>query len=183
MHWAVEQLTAVLAPPASGGDQIDWGRIEEEYGVAFPVDYRSFVETYGGGVMDDCIGIITPPVEGSIYGAILNGAPFGPDLRHPEGYPYCPDPGGILRWGYSSEGDDAYWRCVSEDPDEWTILIWRRHVPSLEETWWSFEGGMVEFLLAIIRDGHPSPFSISSIPSPRSVFTSWRDESWPSPWE
>ncbi|WP_119726348.1 SMI1/KNR4 family protein [Thermomonospora amylolytica] len=176
MHWAVEQLVAVLEPPAGGGDQVDWERVREEYGVMFPADYRSFVETYGGGVIDDYIGISTPPVEGSVYGHLLGDGPFVSGQRHPEGYPYYPDPGGILLWGYSTHGDDAYWHCTSEDPDEWTVLVFTRQVAYGEDHWKPFGGGMVELLLASIRDGRPSPFSDSTSPSAKSVFTSWRDE-------
>jgi hypothetical protein len=172
----VEQLAAVLRPPAGGGDSIDWEQIRLEHGVVFPADYRSFVEVYGGGSIDDYIAIFTPEVEDSPYGMILGGAALIPGLRHSDGYPYYPDPDGIFHWGGDMEGDDVFWNCVSDDPDEWTILVWKRHPGPYEERWEPFSGGMVEFLLAMIRDGHPSPFAVRDIPSSSSTFTGWREE-------
>lgn len=176
VHWAVNQLVAVLRPPTSGGDAIDWERIRLERSVTFPADYQSFVEVYGGGFIDDYLDIFTPPVESSVYGQILAEVTLTPGLRHPDGYPFYPDSGGILRWGADSSGDDAFWHCENDDPDEWTILVRKRNHGPNEEAWKSFNGGMVEFLLAIIRDGYPSPFSCPGIPSSSSRFTSWRDE-------
>jgi hypothetical protein len=175
MHWTVEQLVEVMAPPSGRGDNVDWEQIRDVYGVTFPADYRSFVETYGGGEIDGHIGISTPPVEGSVYGDVLEGAPFVSGRRHPEGQPSYPDPDGVLCWGSNGDGDDIFWRCSSENPDEWTILVFARQVASGEERWKSFNGGMVEVLLASIRDGHPSLFSDPGTPSAGSVFQGWRD--------
>jgi hypothetical protein len=175
MHPLVEQLTAVLAPPPGGGDDIDWDMVREESGMIFPADYRSFVETYGGGNIDSHLSLSTPAVKGSVYGVIEGIASIGPGRWHPEGYPYYPNPEGILPWGGNSHGDQAFWHCQSDDPDEWTVLIWRRHAAP---TWKPFDGGMVDLLLATIRDGHASPFSNPGFPNVNSVFTSWRDESW-----
>lgn len=176
MHLMVEQLTSVLQPPDSGGDRIHWERIYLESSAVFPADYRNFVEVYGGGFIDDYLDIFTPPVEGSVYGQILAEMTLVPGVRHPDGYSFYPDPGGILRWGADSSGDDAFWRCVSDDPNEWTILVRKRHHGPNEDPWKSFHGGMVEFLLSIIRGDYPSPFSSPGVPSPDSTFTSWRDE-------
>jgi hypothetical protein len=54
-----------MAPPVGGGDAIDWSALESQGGY-FPSDYKEFVAVYGGGDIDDILGINTPPVPGSI---------------------------------------------------------------------------------------------------------------------
>ncbi|WP_229850150.1 SMI1/KNR4 family protein, partial [Streptomyces termitum] len=40
-------------------------------GLRLPADYRDFVTLYGGGDLNECLGISTPPVAGSPYGGLL----------------------------------------------------------------------------------------------------------------
>ncbi|GJF26865.1 hypothetical protein SHO565_74290 [Streptomyces sp. HO565] len=46
-HPAIARLRELLPAPASGGDPVNWAEIEQTTGLAFPADYREFVETYG----------------------------------------------------------------------------------------------------------------------------------------
>ncbi|WP_032790537.1 SMI1/KNR4 family protein [Streptomyces baarnensis] len=71
-HPAVVRLRELLPPPRSGGDAVDWEQIGRTTGLAFPADYREFVELYGGGEIDEYLSVNTPPVPGSPYGDLLD---------------------------------------------------------------------------------------------------------------
>lgn len=48
--------------------------------MRLPIDYREYVELYGGGEIDDYLSISTLPVLGSVYGDLLHGfVPALPD--------------------------------------------------------------------------------------------------------
>lgn len=67
-------------------------------------------------------------------------------------YPIHPDPGGLLAWGESSmDGDVLYWLTEDPDPDRWPVVMWARG----PATTYRFEGGMVEFLAAVLAGEHP----------------------------
>lgn len=51
---------------------VDWEGVERTTHLVFPADYREFVESYGGGEIDECLSISTTPVLGSAYGDLLD---------------------------------------------------------------------------------------------------------------
>lgn len=65
--WAVGELLRVMAPPAVGGDTVDWEKLRTVTGWEFPADYRDFVAVYGMGTISDSIGVLTPRFEGYPY--------------------------------------------------------------------------------------------------------------------
>ena len=176
MHWAVAELTRVMAPPAQG-DEVDWERVRELSGVAFPEDYRDFVATYGGGSMDDLLVVLTPPVPGSAYGQLLDKPVLPPaGERYPYPYPPHPEPGGLFPWGSTATADDVFWLCEGDDPDAWVTVVRKRQAHHGEEPWKRFDGGMAEFLLALVRGEFPNPFSQRGFPSARPEYLGWREE-------
>lgn len=145
-----------------------WASSLEEVGILFPGDYQAFINGYGAGTISSLDKVVTisiasptmafrsnaggrgflgftelttvidPPyfglddVDGGYYGGIS--------------YPVFPDPGGLLEWGSSDDGDKFYWLTEDSDPNNWTIVELPRH----ESVIYTFDGGMVEFLLAIL---------------------------------
>ncbi|MFJ9909189.1 SMI1/KNR4 family protein [Streptomyces sp. NPDC101152] len=173
MQWAVEQLREVMPPPARG-DLVDWDAVHEQFGLHFPQDYRDFVSVYGGGTMDGYLGISTPPTGESFYGDLLDDleSQVGEDAEHP--YPYPPYPGHekLIRWASDPDGDDAFWVLRSKDPDQWSVAV-KNHQG---RSWSFFDGGMADFLLALVTGRFPSPFAAADFPSSQPLYRNWRDE-------
>lgn len=173
MHWAVERLREIMPPPERG-DTVDWEEVYGQCGLRFPLDYRDFVSVYGGGTVDDYLGVSTPPTGESFYGDLLDDLEESEavDTVHP--YPYPPYPGqeGLVRWASDGDGDDVFWVLRSDDPDQWCVAV-KNHQ---DRSWSSFDGGMAEFLVEIIGGRHPSPFAAADFPSPRPLYRNWRDE-------
>ncbi|MFC4998297.1 hypothetical protein ACFPIJ_10675 [Dactylosporangium cerinum] len=60
---ATEFLALLLGLPAlNAGTRagLDWLPIESELGVTLPGDYKTFIEAYGAGVIDDHINVCAP---------------------------------------------------------------------------------------------------------------------------
>ncbi|NKY85330.1 hypothetical protein [Nocardia veterana] len=66
------------------GDFIDWGAAEQVYGTSFPADYRAFIAAFGGGGIEDVVGVLTPavsPAESQLSKVSrLSGSALGDDV-------------------------------------------------------------------------------------------------------
>ncbi|MEU9335695.1 SMI1/KNR4 family protein [Streptomyces sp. NPDC048290] len=168
-------LNALLAPPTAGGDSVDWADIERTTGLRFPTDYRAFVESYGGGEIDDHLAISTPPVAGSPYGDLLDGS--NPALRDQDReelrllLPGEPLPSLVP---FAAAGSDiALWVCEGV-PDDWRVVVYRRQTPWGESSWTLFDGGMVSFVVALLTGALGGAFSDSPPADMPHSFRSWR---------
>ena len=178
-------LETLLAPPRAAVSATPWELARSEVGFDFPADYRGFIDRYGGGT-------VTRPDDPLRFSVMNPGAdqwcPDGPsgfagfvdvtvsELRprfvgadaheRPAAeepfYPVLPDPGGLLAWGATDDGDCFFWLTQDPDPDSWPVVLWSRR----ENASYRFEGGMVAFLLAVLRGEHPSSAWLAG-PDPR----------------
>ncbi|MCX4856411.1 hypothetical protein [Streptomyces canus] len=157
MHWAVEELSVVMAPPPDGGDTVDWDALRVDTGWELPSDYRDFVAVYGLGSISDSMAIRTPPFE---------GYPYGDHLLHGVERPPAD---GMLTWAANEAGDDFAWRCVGE-PDQWRVVFRPRNRRQNH----SYDMGTAEFLLRLVRGEIRPPLGAELALPP--TFTSWREE-------
>ncbi|MFD3554456.1 SMI1/KNR4 family protein [Streptomyces goshikiensis] len=174
-HRAVARLREVLPPPVSGGDSIDWQEIERTAGLTFPVDYREFVESYGGGEIDEYLSISTPPVPGSAYGDLLDrrdSVLSPPDREHLIALLPGSELPSLLPFADSASSDVAFWLCEGA-PDDWRVAIFRRQTPYGMNRWTVFDGGMASFCVAVLT-GKVNPFSERLSAGDRHEFLTWR---------
>lgn len=166
MSGALEELTAVVPPPSAVAAP-PWGEARDEIGFEFPADYREFVGTYGGGTFErpEYVGLVVhaphvnalgrrgrPGFEGFIPYQMDNIWPLftypGAESAMWNGEPrrpLYPEARGLLSWGHSEESDQFFWSTQEANPDDWPVVGWSRH----DGTMFDFDGGMVEFLLAL----------------------------------
>ncbi|MEV5989594.1 SMI1/KNR4 family protein [Streptomyces sp. NPDC052051] len=175
-HPAVARLCDLLPPPVSGGDAVDWEGIERTTRLAFPADYREFVELYGGGEIDEFLSVSTPPVPGSAYGDLLDRVdPALSDRDRQELRGLLP--GGVLPpllpFIDSASSDVAFWVCEGA-PDDWRVAVFRRQTPYGVNRWTVFDGGMASFCVAALT-GEVDPFSEQLSGEDQHVFVIWRE--------
>ncbi|EFL19336.1 predicted protein [Streptomyces sp. C] len=175
-HPAVARLRQLLPPPVSGGDAVDWEGLADTAQLELPGDYREFVESYGGGEIDEYLSVSTPPVPGSPYGDLVDRV--DPALSDRD----CQELGALLgRQGLplllpfadSASSDAAFWLRRGA-PDSWRVVTFRRQAPWGVNRWSVFDGGMAEFCLAVLT-GVVDPFSETIAGSGPHVFVSWRN--------
>lgn len=129
VHTAITRLTALLGELSTPGDTVDWDGLAQTTGLRLPADCRDFVTLYGGGELDEYLGVSTPPVAGSPYGDLVDGLDFDP---REEPVP----PAGtasedmeerrLLPFARSATGEVAFWLCDARDPDSWDVVVFKR---------------------------------------------------------
>jgi hypothetical protein len=130
---------------------VRWEVLKQELGVELPPDFRAFAEAYPRLEFDDFLLVHLPePGNESSFIATVRGA--AKVVRHlsesgdAKGYVPFPEPGGLLEWGSSNEGDSFYWRTWSVSPAEWPVVVSGRN-----DDWSEYAIGAVDFLAAIYR--------------------------------
>ncbi|MFE6747294.1 SMI1/KNR4 family protein [Kitasatospora purpeofusca] len=177
VHPAVTRLSALLGVPSSEGDTVDWEELARTTGLRLPADYRDFVTLYGGGELDEYLGISTPPVAGSPCGHLVDLLDFDP--REAPVAPAGATPGDLekawlLPFASSANGDVVFWHCEAGDPDSWDVVVFRRQSGYGEESWLRFESGFAEFLLATLSGTLPNPFSYACFADQPHSYRHWR---------
>lgn len=142
-----------LVPPDFGRDElIDWPVMEAAWGTGFPSDYRWFLEHYGAGSFNDSVHVRAPagPDPTAVAAAARHLAEGLAWLEEhsskPPPYPAFPARPGLIRWGGSIAGDDAFWLVDGPEPDAWPVVIWDRGLTE----WITRPPGMTELLLQIL---------------------------------
>lgn len=156
------RLTALLGPPPPDVVPVPWEEAPAEIGFQFPADYRELIDTYGWISLNDEFWIGGPTEEPSslpgvptrfedfVRATTRDGLLRQFDNEHAAGniqgapYPVLPTPGGLLRWG-GQDVDNCFWLTEGPDPDTWPIVVLHGDL----EEWIRFEGGVVEFLIAV----------------------------------
>lgn len=169
---AREKLLRLVPPPTdANANAVDWDRVEDELGVAaLPDDYKWLSERYGAGGFDDFMTILHPNsrfwptrlVDAAVRGAeLLEMMPEGLQAR----VPYDIDH--LLAAGKTDNGDTIYWVTEPEDaPNEWTITA----NGARNTKWPRFDGGIVEFLVAVLSGSTRMDVFPSGFPSARPAF-------------
>jgi hypothetical protein len=160
----------LLERPNASGEPAPWDRAAAEVGFDFPKDYREFVDAYGAGAVNDELFIAAPTLRSqrgsrsgfpglvdlttvglgrSIAEMRENAVATGDEETYP--LPIHPEPGGLLIWGYNSNTDVCFWDTCDTDPDRWSVVVFLLSA----RRWERFDGGMTEFLLAVLRGEHP----------------------------
>lgn len=125
----MEDLVRLVPPPVVPIDANgDWREVEAALGLGLPADFKTLTERYGRGQFVDFLTPLTPfgTHELLVQQArqLLDGErsfrESDPD-RCP--YPFYPEPGGLLPWAGTDNGDRLCWSTDGE-PDGWTVVVW-----------------------------------------------------------
>ncbi|SDT83456.1 SMI1 / KNR4 family (SUKH-1) [Streptomyces sp. TLI_053] len=177
VHPAITRLSALLGEPSVPGDTVDWEDLARTTGLRLPADYRDFVTLYGGGELDEYLGVSTPPVAGSPYGDLIDGLDFDPREEPVARTGIAPENlegGRLLPFAGSANSDVAFWLCDTRDPDRWDVVVFKRQHHHGEEPWVRFAAGFGDFLAGTLDGTLPNPFSDSGFARPPHAYRNWR---------
>ncbi|WP_406104501.1 hypothetical protein OG698_20135 [Streptomyces sp. NBC_01003] len=158
-----EALPALLDIRADGPRGVDWNFLAEETGVVFPADFVELAEAYPRFTVDEFLGLHIPtPGEEENFVRGMKGLLRNLEELRDSGMshgnvPY-PEPGGLVPWGDSCDGDVFFWRANGADPQSWTILV-----SGHNDDWCEFKGTLTEYLAGLVTgavapDGLPPDF-------------------------
>ncbi|PNV35844.1 hypothetical protein C1708_28900 [Streptomyces sp. DH-12] len=140
------------------------------------MDYREFVELYGGGEINEYLAVSTPPVQGSPYGCLLDR--LDPTLSDRDWQELDAVLGGqgvppLLPFADSASSGVAFWLRKGAS-DSWRLATFRRQAQYGANRWTVFDGDMAQFLVDVLTDV-VDPFSERvSGPGPH-MFVNWRE--------
>ncbi len=152
----IDELIKVLPPPDSpseGGTGLDWGAVTARLGEPLPTDYMQFIEKYGSGTINGLIRVLNPFSSADHINfwtqmqALL--AAFRALRAEDEDdcpYPLMYEPGGLLPWGVSLDGDVYFWETTGLS-GKWTVVVSCRDSGDFEE----FAMPMTRFLARAIK--------------------------------
>ncbi|MEU7453077.1 SMI1/KNR4 family protein [Streptosporangium roseum] len=143
----IDELVRLVPPPTEPVDaRGDWSEVEAALGLELPADFKTLVERYGRGQFVDLITPLTP------FGAHdlliqraqqLLGRERSFREKYPDEcpYPFYPEPGGLLEWAGTDNGDSLCWLTEGE-PDSWRVVVWNPRSVAYD----AHDIGAVEFL-------------------------------------
>lgn len=155
----ISELREVLLPPETvreaGASVREWNDVFAAIGTRLPEDYVQFINSYGTGSVCGFFWVYNPfsgnknlnllsSWTGTLSAmASLRADPtFGHEMVP---FPLYFEPGGLLPWGRTINGEDLFWKTAG-DPDRWTIIVIGRSC-GVE----AFESSMSRFLSGVIR--------------------------------
>lgn len=172
-------LSDILVPPEApveNGYVGGWEQAESELGVPLPQDYKTFIDAYGSGQIDEFIWIFNPFSKNEnlqlIRQLTIQSAVLSELVALGENVPYSvfPATGGVIPFGITDNGDLLFWK-TSEAPSEWTVAVNDSRSPE----WQEFRGSMTEFLASLLHGKVRCKFFPEDFPRRRPVFNVSRD--------
>ncbi|MGW6497715.1 SMI1/KNR4 family protein [Nonomuraea angiospora] len=150
-------MQQLVPPPADGGIAVDWARITESWGRAFPPDYVRFMQVYGPGAVQNYLSIDEPEPKLSLSQARRDGmvvetanaeADWESEDKSPELEGISPL---LITWGVDATADLLCWDASGPDPASWPVLVYKRG----DMRWSRYDCGMAEFLVRVLRADFP----------------------------
>lgn len=164
----IDDLVARVRPPAAPIDAgADWDAIEAALGTPLPADVKELTGRYGAGEFCDLVSLHTPEDLVTLNREILDEEREYRD-DEPEDYPHplYPEPGGILIWGGTSNGERLCWLTEGE-PDAWPVVVWQPRGAG----WTLYRTGVAGFL-----DGWLSGRITDAFPAEFTATAQWFDQ-------
>ena len=148
---ALDELVELLGrPPYRPAREQDWVEVERYVGSALPGDFKAFLDRYGSGALCGELTVFHPRGSSPLLTRMREIHEFFGQARedypqdHP--YPFHPEPGGLISWGYDPSGDEHFFLPCDPDPGHWTIVT-MVHEVGVEV----FDGSFAQFALDFVR--------------------------------
>ncbi len=133
----IENLVKAVPPPARPFEAFKgpWEVIEADLCTPLPQDYKDFSRLYGYGRFMQFLGIHIPNTQNPNtrleWQAQVVRDGFLTLTEEYCPYPMWPDPGGLLPFGGTDEGDEFFW-LMCGPPDDWRVVVWDRGMGEFE---------------------------------------------------
>jgi hypothetical protein len=120
-------------PPISGSR---WSDVEKALGLQLPGSYKKLIDLFGASRWREFLQILSPfddAVNLIKHGEFILSADRVSRSAHKHHYPLplYPEPGGLLPWATTDNGDALYF-VTAGPPDDWPTLIKGPRSPELE---------------------------------------------------
>lgn len=165
---SLEALMSLIPPPAEPFEAFEgpWEPVEADLGTALPQDYKDFVRAYGSGYFMGFLGVSVPASANANvrldHQVRTWSEVFAEDEDAP--YPVWPEPGGLMPFGDTDNGDVLFWLRRGA-PDDWVVVVWDRGMQDFE----TLDCGLTDFLAGVASgDITPEAFPDDFTPEDRT---------------
>ena len=93
-----------------------WGELEDKIGIAFPEDYKMFIDSYGEGAINDFLWILSPFSANVNLNSVekfkvMMEAYDSMKKEFPEDFlfEFYNGKSGLFPWGITDNGDELFW--------------------------------------------------------------------------
>ena len=146
----IDELLSLLPRPArltEQGTTDQWGAVTSKLGGPLPTDYMQFIDHYGSGTINSFLTVLNP-FSANPHVNLLDqmfiqlSALRELRTRYPENFPFPLffEPGGLLPWAISDDGDLFCWSTVGASGLWEVVTVPRSDSPE------HFKMGMAQFL-------------------------------------
>lgn len=153
---SLQELRALLGEPARRQcSPDDWNEVERYVGSALPGDFKAFLDAYGSGVISGELVVFHPGGSSPLLERMLktherfterrDRSLDRGDVEHVP-YPFHPEAGGLISWGYDYSGDEHFFLPCDPDPGRWKIVTMAH-----EEGCETFDGPFSSFAVAFVQ--------------------------------
>ncbi|MEU8689886.1 SMI1/KNR4 family protein [Streptomyces sp. NPDC048665] len=153
---SLDELQALLgAPVGRPSNPDDWNEVEQYVGSALPSDFKTFLNAYGSGSISGELVVFHPHGSSPLLERMRRTHQMFTERRDRSlsmgdsehlPYPFHPEPGGLISWGYDHSGDEHFFLPCGPDPDRWKVVTMVH-----EEGCETFDGPFSAFALAFVR--------------------------------
>ncbi|WP_037911378.1 hypothetical protein [Actinacidiphila yeochonensis] len=153
---SLQKLQSLLGEPSRRTTAPDdWDEIERHVGSALPGDFTTFLDAYGSGVISGELVVFHPRGSSPLLERMLKTHALFTERRDRNldrgdfehvPYPFHPEAGGLISWGYDYSGDEHFFLPCDPDPDRWKIVTMAH-----EEGCETFDGPFSSFALAFVK--------------------------------
>jgi hypothetical protein len=150
----------------------DWAVVEESLKLELPADYKLFLSSYGSGIIDDFLFAMSPcssnkymrfdwqvPSKSETSRAIRQRLP----KEVP--FPVYPEPGGLLVWAVTDNGDTLNWLTKGKS-NVWPTIVLQARGPKRSR----FDMPATKILDALVTGKVRSDLFPSDFPSAKPAF-------------
>jgi len=153
---SIQELMMTLTPaqaPIEAGSPDKWPSVEKSLGISLPIDYKEYINIFGTGVIGYLIRPLNPFSSRPLFDFFRQvkevtdrrrwyKTEFGDEWCP---YPLYPEPGGLLPWANTLDGDALFWNTHGT-PEAWSIVIGEVKSKEFE----TFELSTTSFLRQVI---------------------------------
>ncbi|MFE1263362.1 SMI1/KNR4 family protein [Streptomyces albogriseolus] len=144
-----EELKNLLGEPRFlWSDPTPWTELEDELGVRFPEDFRTFSDAYGPVLINNQVDIGHPAAAlgnlGRTIRRTIEAWSGAPDDEVP--YPVGSAPGELLPWGGASSGETIFFHVPEEGNQQWVIGVYEHDEGTYREYAMTFNEWMLSYL-------------------------------------
>ena len=135
MYATLSRLMDLMPPPKNlRFARVQWERLENAIGMAYPSSFKEFIGVYGGSVWFDNLSPFYTEAksDGEVKKFLksveeklkrLRGNTYDEDYNCLE-LPLFPEKGGLLPFMIDYAGNLYNWLSVQENPEKWPIAVW-----------------------------------------------------------